>query len=461
MLVKPTHTMALMLLIGSMVFAPLSLFRTPIRQFVEYAIPFQIQIDRLLRMGGEGSLSAWYAASLFLACAGMMVLVRKTLARPAQRRMFSLTLGLVMLLALDQTILLHDRLMTVWLDHFGLSIGWLPAVVALFLLLVRQSRLWSRGARHYYELAWILIFAGYAWGVVTDLYFPMNRTHEVITELLKMFGAIALFVATVRHLAAVSPEVTIGFTQRRKLLAILVTLSVAFGVLTVLFYQLQASLDLDTLDPYRFLFLLDAGQEGTIATFYSVFLWRFCSLLLMLIAIGNHLAGKPDVRRWAALSSIFVYLSADEAASLHEQLIGISRAAVARLNLDSSGLLYHAWVVPVGLAVAVLFVAYIPFLRRLPRETAFWMLFSGALFVGGSLGLEMVGGTIVTFAKENDALRLSVETLEELLEMLALSFFAFTLAQHLAHQIGPIQFRFADSQAHKNVSSKPLVTNLL
>jgi hypothetical protein len=457
-LVKPVHKIALMLLIGSLVFVPLSLFRTPIRHFVEDALPFQIQIDRLLRMGGEGSLSGWYAVSLFLAAAGMMVLVRRTLDHWAQRRMFSLTLWLVVLIGLDQTILLHDRFLAVWLDQFGRSIGWLPAVVALFLLLVRQSRLWSPSARHAYELAWILIFAGYAWGVVTELYFPLNRTHEVITELLKMFGAIALFVASMRHLAAISPETTLTFQRGGRLLAALVGLSLLFGVLTAAFYALQTRVDLDTLDPYRFLYLLDAGQESTIATFYSVFLWRLCALLLMFIAIGNFRHGKADARRWMGLSAIFVYLSADEASSLHEQLIGISRAAVARLNLDSSGLFYHAWVVPVGLAVLLLFFAYLPFLRRLPRETALWMLFSGVLFVSGALGLEMVGGTIVTFARENDALRLSVETLEELLEMLALSFFAFSLTQHLAHQIGALTFRFADSQPHTHSPNKRAIT---
>lgn len=456
-LVKPVHKIALMMLVGSLVFVPLSLYRTQIRHWVEDTIPFQIQVDRLLRMGGEGSLFGWYSVSLFLVCVGMLVLVRRTLTLPAQRRALSLTVGVVLMLALDQTILLHDRLLAVWLNQFGMSGGWLPAVVALFLLLFLQFRLWSPGARHAYQLAWFLIFAGYAWGVVTELYFPLHRAHEAVTELLKIFGAITLFVASMQHLAEVSPETTITFRRGGRLLAILAGFSLLFGVLTAAFYALQARVDLDTLDPYRFLYLLDAGQESTIATFYSVFLWRLCALLLMLVAIGTFRQGRPDARRWMILSAIFVYLSADEAASLHEQLIGISRAAVARLNLDSSGLFYHAWVVPVGLMVLLLFFAYLPFLRRLPRETALWMLGSGALFVGGALGLEMVGGAIVTFARENDMLRLSVETLEELCEMLALSVFAYALTRHLARQIGALTFRIAGSQPHTHTPDQQIV----
>ena len=94
----------------------------------------------------------------------------------------------------------------------------------------------------------------------------------------------------------------------------------------------------------------------------------------------------------------------------------------------------------------LLFVLYIPFFRRLPRSTALWILFSGALFVGGALGFEMIGGVVVTWARDNDALRLSVETVEELLEMLGLAGFVYALLEYLARHVAPVTVRVGDGQ---------------
>ena len=445
MLVLRARSVALSLLLTALLFLPPSLYRTPIRRFVENALPYSIQVDRMLRLGGEGSLSAWLGTLIFAAVAlALWVLVRR-LPTAAERGPLRLALGLAALLSLDQATALHERALAIWLTYAGDVTAWLPAAAALLLLwaLLRRGA-WPAGSRAFYALGWALVFAGYSWGIVTAFQFPLDRGHEALTALLKYGGGISLLYAALARLAQASP-LMVRVQSGRRLALGLAALGVLFSLATAGFHVLDAQADLNVIDPFRLFYLLDSGQEATIPTFYSVVLWLFCVGLLALVAAGERDGGRRDTRRWAALSALFVFLSLDEAASLHEQLIGLSRAVVGKLAIDHEGLFYHAWVVPVGLLVLLLFVLYIPFFRRLPRATALWILFSGALFVAGALGFEMIGGVVVTVAKDNDALRLGVETVEELLEMLGLAAFAYALLTYLARHVAPVRVRVADN----------------
>jgi hypothetical protein len=442
MLVLRAKNIALSLLLTALLFVPLSVNRTPIRHFIERELPYSIEVDRLLRMGGEGSLSAWFGTLVFTVVAlALFVLLRRATA-PAERPTLRLGFGLAVLLAMDNAIMLHERLLAIWLTYANGVTGWLPALLALLLLggLLRHSGLWPGRARLFYALGWGLVFAGYVWGVAVALQALNDRWHEVMAALLLYAGGISLLYAVLLRLAPVTPQ-ALQLPPAGRTALWLVGWSVLFTLATAGFHILNAQTDLSVVDPFRLLFLLDSGQEATIPTFYSILLWLFCAGLLGLVAVGERDGGKRDTRRWGALAALFVFLSLDEAASLHEQLIGLSRAVVSKLAITHEGLLYHAWVVPVGILVLLLFLLYIPFFQRLPRSTVLWFLLSGALFVGGALGFEMIGGVVVTWDKNNDALRLTVETIEELLEMLGLAGFAFALLSYLAQHVAPLRLR--------------------
>jgi len=443
MLILRARSISLSLLLMALLFVPLSLYRTPIRQFVEAELPYSIQVDRLLRLGGEGSLSGWLGTVILTGVALALWVLARRLPTSGERGPLRLAFGLTALLALDQATVLHERVLAIWLAYAGGVTAWLPALVALLLLwaLLRRSCAWPAKSRAFYVLGWVLVFAGYSWGIVTALQFSLDRGHEAAAALLRYGGGISLLYAALLRLAQVTPPLTVQVQSGRRVALWLVALGVLFSLLTAGFHVLDAQTDLSVIDPFRLFYLLDSGQESTIPTFYSVVLWLFCAGLLALIALGERDGGRRDTRRWAALAGLFVFLSLDEAASLHEQLIGLSRAVVGKLAIDHEGLFYHAWVVPVGILVLMLFVLYIPFFRRLPRSTALWMLFSGALFVGGALGFEMIGGVVVTWDRNNDALRLGVETVEELLEMLGLAGFAYALLSYLARHVAPVQVR--------------------
>jgi hypothetical protein len=93
---------------------------------------------------------------------------------------------------------------------------------------------------------------------------------------------------------------------------------------------------------------------------------------------------------WAVLGAGFIYLSIDEAVSIHEHFFDIAQSVP-----DPLGLLKYRWV-PMGIAIVLAVgAASVPFLLALPRRTAIGLVASGAIFVVGSIGFEMVGSYVL------------------------------------------------------------------
>ncbi|MER8923843.1 hypothetical protein [Mesorhizobium sp. M0802] len=75
------------------------------------------------------------------------------------------------------------------------------------------------------------------------------------------------------------------------------------------------------------------------------------------------------------------------------------------------------WAAPAGIISLLGLAAFIPFLRSLPLRLTVLMLLSAALFLGGAVGLQMVGGKIAE-AEGTEVFWYRVETnLEEALEL--------------------------------------------
>lgn len=133
------------------------------------------------------------------------------------------------------------------------------------------------------------------------------------------------------------------------------------------------------------LFTLDA--ESNLPTWFSSALLLAAALLLWLLGRQGATEGGQRVRGyWYGLATIFTFLSIDETAQMHESLTERLRAVV-----PTEGALYYGWVIPAALFVMVVGLVYLRFLRLLPSRTAGLMALAGALYVGGAVGMEMVG----------------------------------------------------------------------
>lgn len=122
-------------------------------------------------------------------------------------------------------------------------------------------------------------------------------------------------------------------------------------------------------------------------------------------------------------------MTIDEAFSYHERLLGPFR------NLLGDALpsaFYYAWVVPAIVLVLLLALFFARFLMRLPAKTRHAFLLAGALYIGGSIGFEMIGGHYVASGGPEDLTYYLVTSAEEALEMAGAIVFIWALLTYIA-----------------------------
>lgn len=165
-------------------------------------------------------------------------------------------------------------------------------------------------------------------------------------------------------------------------------------------------------------------QENNLPTFFSTFILLLAGVQLALIAFVKHRQADPFRRQWLGMAVLFVLLAIDEAASFHELLIQPMRSA-----LGLTGLLWFGWVLAGGAFAALFALLHVRFLASLPPRERWLFLLCGAAYVGGAVGLEMVGGKVFLAGQPSGELApyMLVMTLEESLEMVAILLFNATL----------------------------------
>lgn len=177
---------------------------------------------------------------------------------------------------------------------------------------------------------------------------------------------------------------------------------------------------------------LDLDQEkNNLPTWFQSSLLLLCSFLLAIIALIRYELKDKDIRFWGILAFTFLYLSVDEAVSIHEQT-----AVPFRELFHTHGILFFGWVIPAILLVGLFFVWSLKFLRNLPPRVSWLFIIAGVVYVSGALGMEMIGASyyekfIETHNHIVDLNYTILTTVEETLEMIGLTIFAFALMDFL------------------------------
>lgn len=186
--------------------------------------------------------------------------------------------------------------------------------------------------------------------------------------------------------------------------------------------------------------LFNVNVENNVPTFFSVLLTIGSAMLLAIIGIANKQTEKNDRRYWFMLAAGFLFLAYDEAFQVHEQLGDPVRQLLGKSNL---GFLYFGWVVPAMIIVFLLALFFVKFLLRLPASTRGWLLFSGALYLSGCIGMELIGGKYFV-AHGKDTLMYSVlTTVEEGLEMSGVATLIYCLLGYIQQTCTSVQFHVA------------------
>lgn len=173
--------------------------------------------------------------------------------------------------------------------------------------------------------------------------------------------------------------------------------------------------------------LLNLDGESSLGTWVATVLLLSCGLLSWAEMRLARAARSHWWRNWAVLGAVFVLMSLDEVARIHDRVSD----PLQRL-LGTSGVLYYAWLVPV-LVLGVAFLLYqARFLQALGR-TGRQLLLAGIVFVLGAAGLEMAQGVAISSGGRSTWDVFPV--LEELLEFAGVMLALRALLAHLLDRL--------------------------
>jgi hypothetical protein len=185
-----------------------------------------------------------------------------------------------------------------------------------------------------------------------------------------------------------------------------------------------------------FVRLLHLDGENNVPAWYSCAALLLCSAVLGIIGLHHRQAADKYARHWLALAIVFLYLSIDEGASIHEMAdLPIHHRLEAIGYLDAIlPMIGMAWVLAGVLFSVIVFLAFWRFLLHLPIATRLLFLVAGGLYVGGAVGLEAVEGRYFPEGADHTFILELIVALEEALEMLGVILFLYSLMAYMAEQ---------------------------
>lgn len=185
------------------------------------------------------------------------------------------------------------------------------------------------------------------------------------------------------------------------------------------------------------------GAEANIPNWFSTLLLLACGVVLLVIARGKRTDRYWP--HWLALGVIFVAMSLDESAALHDLSAPLFAGLFVPLAHSVGGPFLglehkpgYAWIFPgVAFCVAV-GICYMPFLRDLPRRARRQFVIAGIVYVGGAVGLEALGGWYSGLHGSKNPAFVALLTCEETMEMIGASLFLYALVDYAERAFGTL-----------------------
>lgn len=164
---------------------------------------------------------------------------------------------------------------------------------------------------------------------------------------------------------------------------------------------------------HGFVPLFDLDREMNVPTWFSSALFLLAAVLLWK---AGDLSGavSPARRRplWRGLALLFVLLSLDEVAAVHEMAVDPLR----RL-FHAGGVLYFSWVIAGAALAALVVLACGRLVLSLPSQVRARVIAAAVLFLAGALGMEMLAGRLVEQGGGAGLAYALMANLEEVLEL--------------------------------------------
>ncbi|MBE2221659.1 MAG: hypothetical protein IAF02_08975 [Anaerolineae bacterium] len=192
-------------------------------------------------------------------------------------------------------------------------------------------------------------------------------------------------------------------------------------------YLLVAKLPASSSDMLvSFLDLFSVNAEQTLPTWYATILLFVSAVLLGVITAVKHQNHDPQTHYWAGLALIFLYLSIDEGAVIHELF-----STPLETLFNTSGYLAFAWLILFVPLLILFALLYLRFLFHLPPRIRNLFILAGACYVGGAVIVEAISANRYSLDGGVSLPYLTIGTVEELLEMWGVVLFIYALLSYM------------------------------
>lgn len=244
----------------------------------------------------------------------------------------------------------------------------------------------------------------------------------------------------------------------RKIALILGILALYLGAQSLIVeYLIENVLDSDA---HRSLILVldlfSVNVEESIPTWYATLLLFGAAVLLAVIAAAKAIANDGYARHWTGLALIFLYLSMDEGAAIHEIV-----ADAIQTSLEPTGYLLFGWQL-VAVPLVILFaVLYRRFLFHLSPRTRNLFILAGVIYVGGALVVEAISANRWYLDGGQTFEYLAIATVEEVAEMLGAVVLIYTLLAYIVQMQYVVAFYPAAPSPQPEVTSPSSGTALI
>ncbi|MDQ4131260.1 MAG: hypothetical protein M3133_09805 [Actinomycetota bacterium] len=202
--------------------------------------------------------------------------------------------------------------------------------------------------------------------------------------------------------------------------------------------------------PHAITRLFDSNSKMNFPTAYKILALLSCTLLLALITVAKRRQGDRYARHWKGLALAFLFLTADEATMIHQNL----DRALQRVT-GTDGALFFSWTLVYVPLVVIFALAYLPFLRSLRPRQRLLFVAAGACYAGGSGGLEFLKSAAYTAAGYEVTLRFGLlAALSDSLQEVGLLVFIYALLVELTAHVEEVRLRLQTQPASSWAASE-------
>ncbi|MBD1918206.1 MULTISPECIES: hypothetical protein [Cyanophyceae] len=232
--------------------------------------------------------------------------------------------------------------------------------------------------------------------------------------------------------------VEMGINPRRIFL-ILVGIVMFASLGHIVVRKLNSLLDIESTPLVGIYNFFNMSVEANFPTYISAINLLIAALLCGLIAFCESNLKKRYTWHWWGLAACLLILSLDEAAQIHEGIVG---SILGFYVEQGQGIFYYKWYLAYIPVLAILSFLYLPFLKHLPLRYSSKFVLSAFVYFGGAIGFEMVQAYLSYHSRSTG---LSV-LVEETLEMLGVVIVIYTLLLYLSEQSYALKLKFAPEE---------------